>query len=143
MSFLDVLRCAAIGFEDDPDENETILVDMDKLCNWLCPAVADLDRLKQRVRQFLKGAADDLQARSKGEKNLSEHDAALAIFDTMDSDAGGDGHVTAEMFRRAVGSSFLANLSLNEVSVIVCKLTRTQNRCLLWGCPYLTRKRVH
>ena len=95
-----------------------VYVNVDKLCRWLCPAITDLKRVKQRVRQFLRSAANDLQ--SKGDANLSEHDAAIAIFDTMEDlgTAQGDesniksaidgnsssGHVTAEQFRRAVSA---------------------------------------
>ena len=116
VSFLDVLRCAANDFEDHDDEDEMLYIDVDKLCHWLCPAVADIVRLKQRIRQFLKSASDDLRARSKGQKELSEYDAAVSIFDSLgdfaDADdkhdamaeAGGAGHLTAEQFRRAVSA---------------------------------------
>ena len=48
------------------------VINVEKLCHWLCPAVADIVRLKQRVRQFLKSAIEDLRERSRGEKQLSE-----------------------------------------------------------------------
>ena len=95
-----------------------VYVNVDKLCHWLCPAITDLKRVKQRVRQFLRGAVNDLQSTS--DANLSEHDSAIAIFDTMEDlgatqgdedDIKGDidgnsssGHVTAEQFRRAVAA---------------------------------------
>ena len=68
-------RCVAHSandFEDDENDDEMLFINVDKLCHWLCPAVADIVRLKQRVRQFLKSASEDLQERSRGEKQLSE-----------------------------------------------------------------------